>query len=265
MNVFKSVKRMLIDKYIIRRNSVDELLSKIECASQHYRKVIENCINYLIVFSNTIKPYKCMKCGKIFFIVNSEKGCPFCNSLHTVGIDMMDFKLYVHSYCTSIYGKNLTYMEFLKEIVKNLCLNKICYFLESTSSLEIFTEKGTLKMIAKNGEIIEVELPWIDISIFTYIDEITTIASQYREKLLKNGIKYIIYKAYYGNIDVNHITLIKEGFIDVQFFKHLIDKLGLNKYIFNKGVLAKIFDIEYSEYVNPQKMLISTRVTKTVY
>lgn len=250
MNISELVKK-LIDKYIKRGSNISEILSKIEYASQHYKKVIENCINYLIVFSNTSRPYKCMKCGKVFFIVNNEKECPFCNSLYIVSIDMIDFKSYVHSYCTSIYGRNLIYMELLKEIVKKLCLNKICYFLESTSSLEIFTEKGALKMIAKNGEIIEVELPWVNVSIFMYIDEITTIISRYRENLLKNGTRYIIYKVYYSNIDVNYITLIKEGFIDVQFFKHLINKLGLSKYIFSKGVLTKIFDIEYNKYVNP--------------
>ncbi|MCS7111189.1 MAG: hypothetical protein RMI45_00140 [Ignisphaera sp.] len=259
MKILESIRKIVTGAYIKRMNRVDEVIKKIEWASQHYKRVIENCVNYLIGFSSIIKPHRCNKCGKVFFATNSDNGCPFCSSLYTINIDAIDFKEHVRGYCSSLYGRNITFMDVFKDVVKNLCLNRICYFLESTSSLEIFTEKGALRIVARDGEIIEVELPWIDISTLTYIDEITAVASKYREKLLINGTRFIIYKTYYDNVDVNYVTLIRERFMDAQFFKYFIDELGLNKYIFSKGVLTKIFDIKHGEYIDPRNVFIDVK------
>ncbi|MEM1730348.1 MAG: hypothetical protein QXY26_04430 [Ignisphaera sp.] len=260
MNILMFMKRVVRDKFSRKRiREVNEIINRIEYISQHYKKVIDNCINYLTVFSNIVKPYVCMKCNKVFFTSDNEKRCPFCNSLYIANIDIANFKAYIHSYCDSLYGRNLVYTDVFKDVAKNLCLDKVCYFLESSLTLEIFTEKGILRISSRNEKLIEVELPWVDTSVLAYIDEITAIVFQHREKLLKNGTRYIVYKASYSNISISYALLIRERFMDTQFFKHFIDKLGLNKYILNRGILTKIFDMEYGEYIDPQKMAISTR------
>lgn|GEM_PF-974846 len=261
MNLFALIKKVLLNRY--RRNiskRADRIIGEIENSFQHYRKVMENCINYLTEFSKSINPYKCMKCGKVFFIINSvDKECPFCSSQYIVGLDSIDFKIQVSEYCNSLYGKNILYIETIKDVAERLCIDRSCYFLESTISLEIFIEKGILRISFKDEGIIEIELPWVDTSTIIYIDKITSIISTHREKLLKNGIKYIVYKTYYENIAVSYIKIIKEKFIDIYFFKHFINKLGLSNHIYSRGILVKIFDIEQEDYIDPQKYLLKRR------
>lgn len=253
MKIVEYIRRMALNMRIGRRvGSFSEVASKIEQTSQHYKKVVENCVNYLVSFSGSMKLYRCVKCGKIFCMDDNEMRCPFCNSFYTIYVNTIGFKDYAYSYCSSLYGKSVIFMDVLKDIVKNLCLNRICYFLESMSLLEIFTEKGALRIAFRNEEIIEVELPWVDTSTFEYIDEITAAVFRYREKLLTSGVKFIIYKARYDGVNVDHVMLIRERFIDVQLFKHFIDGLGLSKYVLGRGVLVKIFSIENAEYIAPR-------------
>lgn len=249
------IKRVFVSKYRKKAARVNEIINSIENTFQHYKKVVENCIGYLIELSKTVKPYRCVRCNQIYFAIDNEKGCPFCNSQYVVNLNDVDFKIYAHSYCNSLYNRNMVSAEIFKDIAKRLCVERVCYFLESTPSLEIFIERGISRISLKSEGIIEVELPWVDTLILTYIDEITATISIHRDKLLRNGIRYIVYITYYGNIAVNYMTLIREKFIDVQLFKYLVEDLRLDKHIYSKGVVVKIFDIECEEYIDPQRVV----------
>ncbi len=234
-----------------RRN----ILSELDSSYSRYLKVMNNCIGYLIILSKSHDIYRCSQCNKYFLGISKEDNiCPFCGNRNAKGVDEYAYRSYVENFCTNLYGKTLMLIEFMKILALEFCKEFKCRYSIARPSLEMYIDRNAnLRIEMGSGRVIDIVLSYLNVLVLQIIDRISSIALTLKKDFNKHGIRYIIFRVNYENIDIDFTTLIRERFIDPYHLASILKELELESYSYLRGVAIKIFDIEKNIYIDPLK------------
>ncbi len=231
-----------------------DILSELNNSYNHYLKVMNNCIEYLTILSKSHDIYRCSRCNKYFLISKEDIICPFCGSRDIRTVDDYTYRSYVENFCINLYGKTLILIEFMKILAIEFCKKFKCRYSFTRPSLEIsINRNANLRIEIGSDRTIDIVLSYLNILMLQVIDRISSIALTLRKNFNRYGIKYLVFRINYENIDIDFITLIKEKFIDTYHLASILRELGLESYSYLRGVAIKIFDIERNIYIDPLK------------
>jgi hypothetical protein len=115
--------------------------------------------------------------------------------------------------------------------------------------LERYTRYLRFQLETSKGSIL-VNAKGVNYEILDLINMISKAVVEKREILLEGGITYIYYLTYYENTDVGHETLLKEGFLDLTYYRRYLESLGYNIYGAS-GSIAKIVDLKKGAIIAP--------------
>lgn len=236
-----------------------KIVEKIDDRLLYYERTLERCKGYILSSSRTMKPAKCLRCGSVFAYPDdsSPAKCPSCYGDQIVDATPSDVAEHANKYCWSLYGKYIAYLRVIRYISEKICSKKIeCEFREASDEMEIHIEKYTrylrFQLETSKGSIL-VNAKGVNYEILDLISMISKAVLEKREILLDGGITYIYYLTYYEYTDVGHETLVKEGFLDLTYYRRYLESLGYGIYGAS-GSIAKIIDLRKGAIIAPTQI-----------
>ena len=221
---------------LFRRRGVAEKVSETR---DHYIKTLENCIRFLLE-SRGYKAYRCLRCGRIFFGFDVYR-CPFCYSELFEEADAKSVSEGVERYCRELYEPTINYLEFLAGVVENFCGSCDCSYY-STYRLTLLCGKSSLSISLEKSYIL-VSLSNVYLDTLYIANDIVSLLSRYREKLVRSGIRFVAIETKYDELHMDYKKLVEEGFLDATMHSSIV-KMYLPDYYSPPGYLVKIISIK---------------------
>jgi DNA-directed RNA polymerase subunit RPC12/RpoP len=226
-----------------------DIVDKIDGRLLYYDRSLERCRGYILSTSKQTKPLKCLRCGTVFAYPGEGTSieCPSCYGNQVFEASQQDVSNYAEKYCWSLYGKYISYLRTIRHIAEKICGKRLsCEFKETVDYLEIhianYVKFIRLAIEASRGAI-RAEATGVNYEMLDLINAISRASLEKKEILLEGGITYIYYLTTYDSTEVGHETLIREGFLDLNYYRKYLNAQGYEIYG-SPGSIAKILDIK---------------------
>jgi len=234
---------------------LEKIRGQVLSRLSYYERTLETCKGYIVSSSRISRPLKCMKCGKIFASPGEGAAkCPSCYSEYVEEATPQDIASYADQYCWALYGSYISYLRGVMNTVEKLCTGGFeCDFLESTSELSIHVDKYRRFVrleLEANRQSIRGVVRGANYQVLDLINSISKALLEKRELLISGGIKFVYYITTYDETEVGHETLIREGFLDYQYYNAYLGSLGYSVSGYT-GAVVKILDLRKGSYIAP--------------
>jgi len=248
-----------------RKEKPEGIIERIDDVRQYFYDVISNCFNYTLHAARYSRPLRCLRCGWIFAEplegFTGDIRCPHCGSDEVVPAEEKDVLRYAESRCSKLYGRQIAILALLMAVAEEMCGEgeSECDFRDVSLDLVVRRGETTLSFRYPSIEVnrLDVVVRGVDAGTLRLIADAVRAVRRVKGELQSNNIDYIVFLTFFSHTALNSTVLLREGFLDLDYFYELIRRRGVDLYGLPRrvGALVKIYDIALERFITLEDLV----------